>query len=313
MRRVEALRSMLFAPGNRPDLVAKALASGADAVIFDLEDAVPVSAKPEARGNLSRLPASDVPVYVRVNGCDTEFVWPDVVAAGRAGVAGIVVPKAEDPGFLRRLDGALTALEVDGDREVATTDVVPLIESSLGVLRAHDLLSSGSRVRSVLFGSGEQGDLVADLGCRWTPEGTGLLTARSMVLLGARAAGVEHPMDAVFMDFRNLDALRTECELAKLVGYVGKAAIHPAQIPVIHEAFTPTDEEVAHQRRIVDEFERAVRAGSASINVDGRMVDYAVARTARGVLARAEAGGRTGGRTGEQAGGQEGGQTGERR
>lgn len=286
---VEALRSMLFSPGNRPDLVAKGLRSGTDAVIVDLEDAVPVASKAEARANLARLEETDVPIYVRVNGADTEFLWDDVVASGRAGVAGIVLPKAEDPELLKRIDGALTALEVDAGRTEGSTTLVPLIESARGVLDAADLLRSAERVRSVLFGSGEQGDLVADLGCEWTPEGTGLLTARSLVLLAARAAGIEQPMDAVFMDFRNLDALRTECELAKRVGYVGKVAIHPAQVAVIHEVFTPTPEEVAHQRRILEEFERALEEGSASINVDGRMVDYAVARVARSVLARAAA------------------------
>ncbi|MPZ88942.1 MAG: CoA ester lyase [Nitriliruptorales bacterium] len=286
---MEAFRSMLFSPGNRPDLVAKGLRSGTDAVIVDLEDAVPVASKAEARANLAQIEEADVPIYVRVNGGDTEFLWDDVVAAGRAGVSGIVLPKAEDPELLRRIDGALTALEVDAGRAVGSTTLVPLIESARGVLGAPDLLTSAERVRSVQFGSGEQGDLVADLGCEWTPEGTGLLTARSLVLLAARAAGIEQPMDAVFMDFRNLDALRTECELAKRIGYVGKVAIHPAQIAVIHDVFTPSPEEVAHQRRIVEEFERAVQAGSASINVDGRMVDYAVARVARSVLARAAA------------------------
>lgn len=294
-------RSMLFTPGNRLDLVAKALRSGTDAVIVDLEDAVPVASKAQARGHLTELPASDVPVFVRVNGADTEFLWPDVVAAGRAGVAGVVLPKADDPDLLRRIDGALTALEVDAGTEPGTTALVPLIESSLGVTRAGELLTSSPRIRSVLFGSGEQGDLVVDLGCEWTPEGTGLLTARSLVLLAARAAGIEQPMDAVFMDFRNLDALRVECELARRVGYVGKVAIHPAQVPVIHEVFTPSPEEVAYQRRLLETFEAAVHDGSASINVDGRMVDYAVARRARSVLARADATRRDG--TDERTGG----------
>lgn len=296
-------RSMLFTPGNRLDLVAKALRSGTDAVIVDLEDAVPVDSKAQAREHLTELPASGVPVFVRVNGGDTEFLWPDVVAAGRAGVAGVVLPKADDPDLLRRIDGALTALEVDAGREPGATTLVPLIESSLGVTRAGELLTSSPRIRSVLFGSGEQGDLVVDLGCEWTPEGTGLLTARSLVLLAARAAGIEQPMDAVFMDFRNLDALRVECELARRVGYVGKVAIHPAQVPVIHEVFTPSPGEVDYERRLLETFEAAVHDGSASINVDGRMVDYAVARRARSVLARADAtrrdgtDGRTGGRT----------------
>ncbi|MBO0828991.1 MAG: CoA ester lyase [Streptosporangiales bacterium] len=301
MTDAQMLRSMLFTPGNRLDLVAKALKSGTDAVIVDLEDAVPVDSKALARKHLAELPPSDIPVFVRVNGAETDFLWPDVVAAGRAGVAGIVLPKADDPDLLRRIDGALTALETDTGREQGTTTLVPLVESSLGVAHAGELFTSSPRIRSVLFGSGEQGDLVVDLGCEWTSDGTGLLTARSLVLLAARAAGIEQPMDAVFMDFRNLDALRLECELAKRVGYVGKVAIHPAQVPVIHDVFTPTADEVEHERRLLDAFEEAVRNGSASISVDGRMVDYAVARRARSVLARAGAMPRDG--HGDQSGG----------
>ncbi len=286
---MQALRSMLFTPGNRSDLIEKAIRSGTDAVIVDLEDAVPLDSKVAARDALADLPESDVPLYVRVNGAETEFLWGDVVAASQAGIAGIVVPKAGDADLLRRVSGALTALELAGGREPGAIEIVPLIESAKGVRDADALLASDDRVTSVLFGSGEQGDLVADLGCEWTPDGTGLLYSRSRVLLAARAAGITQPMDAVFMDFRNNDGLRIECELAKRVGYVGKVAIHPGQIPVIHDVFTPTPEEVANQRKIVEAFEAAVASGSASISVDGRMVDYAVARVARGVLERAEA------------------------
>lgn len=283
-----ALRSMIFSPGNRLDMVAKGAASGADAVIIDLEDAVPAAAKEEARRNLRNLPPSGVPWYVRVNGAETEHLWDDVVAAATGDVAGIVLPKAGDPQLLAQLDGALTALELRAGIARGSIELIPLIESAAGILSARDMCESTSRVRTVLFGGGEQGDLVTDLGCEWTPDGTALLTARSQVLLAARASGVQ-PMDAVFMDFRNPGALRAECQLARRIGYVGKVAIHPSQLPVIHEVFTPTVDEVAAQRRILELFGKAVASGSASISVDGRMVDYAVAARARSILARAEA------------------------
>ncbi len=283
-----ALRSMIFIPGHRHDLIDKAVRSGADAVIVDLEDAVAPSEKPNARAALAELPDAPIPFFVRTNAPDTEMFWDDVVAAGRAGVAGLVVAKAESPEVLRQLDGALRALEMAFSVEVGSTVIAPLIESAAGVRAAHDMVRSSDRVATVLFSSGEQGDLVADLGVEWTPEGTGLMHARSKVLLDARAAGLEHPMDAVFMDFRNLEALRTECELARRLGYGGKVGIHPAQIPVINKVFTPSEQQVAHSRRIVEEFDRALADGQASIAVDGKLVDYAVARVARIVLARAE-------------------------
>lgn len=286
---MEALRSMLFTPGHRRDLIEKAIRSGSDAVIIDLEDAVAFESKPEARRLLEDLPSSPVPLYVRTNGPETDMIWEDVVAAGRAGVAGLVIPKAEHPSFLHALDGALTVLELEAGHPRGSIEVIPLIESALGVRNTHDMARTGRRIECVMFGGGEQGDLVADLGSEWTPEGTGLLHARSEVLLSARAAGIEHPFEAVFMDYRNPDGLRVECELARRLGYVGKVAIHPAQVAVINEVFTPTAGEVAHHRRVLEAFEAALAEGSASIGVDGKMVDYAVARVARTVIARAEA------------------------
>ncbi|MGI9599345.1 MAG: HpcH/HpaI aldolase/citrate lyase family protein [Acidimicrobiales bacterium] len=295
---MEPVRSMIFTPGHRRDLIEKAIASGTDAVIVDLEDAVAAEEKPNARAGLADLPPSAVPLYVRTNGIETGLLWDDVIAAGNADIAGLVIPKAEDPNLLREIDGALRALEMTSGREVGRMVVIPLIESGLGVRNTYDMMRSCDRVRSVLFGGGEQGDLVADLGVEWTPEGTGLMHARSKVLLDARAAGIEHPMEAVFMDFRNPDGLRVECELARTLGYVGKVAIHPAQIPIIHEVFTPSEEEIAHHRRIIDEFDKALAEGTASISVDGKMVDYAVARVARVVLARAEVAERASNRSG---------------
>ena len=285
---MEALRSMLFTPGHRRDLIEKAIRSGTDAVIIDLEDAVALDQKPAARDLLGDLPASAVPLYVRTNGPETGMIWDDVVAAGRNGVAGLVIPKAEHPEILERIDGALTALEMTNGLEVGSTGIVPLIESALGVRNTYDMARCSDRIECVMFGGGEQGDLVADLGVEWTPEGTGLMQARSQVLLSSRAAGIPPPFEAVFMDFRNLEALRVESELARTLGYVGKVAIHPAQVPVINDVFTPDAEEVAHHRRVLEAFEEAEREGVASIAVDGKMVDYAVARVARAVIARAE-------------------------
>ncbi len=298
---MDPVRSMIFTPGHRHDLVAKAIASGTDAVIVDLEDAVAIEEKASARERLVDLPESPVPIYVRTNAFETGMLWDDVIVAGQANIDGLVIPKAESPELLREIDGALRALETTTGREVGSISVVPLIESGIGVRATFDMMRSSDRVQSVLYGGGEQGDLVADLGVTWTPEGTGLMYSRAKVLMDARAAGIEHPMEAVFMDFRNLDAFRVECELARTLGYVGKVAIHPSQIAVIHDVFTPSDEEVAHHRRIIEEFDAALAEGSASIQVDGKMVDYAVARVARAVLARAALADRAAARSSTQA------------
>lgn len=298
---MDALRSMIFTPGHRRDLIEKAIRSGSDAVIVDLEDAVALDAKPQARELLGDLPSSPVPIFVRTNGPDTGMIWDDVIAAGRAGVAGLVIPKAEHPDTIKQIDGALTALEMMAGHAVGSIGIVPLIESALGVRNTYDMAMASDRVECVMFGGGEQGDLVADLGCEWTPEGTGLMQARAQVLMSSRAAGIQHPFEAVFMDFRNQEALRVEAELARRLGYVGKVAIHPAQVPVINDVFTPAPDVVAYQRKVLEAFEKAEAEGSASISVDGKMVDYAVARVARVVIARAEAAERAASRQSEES------------
>jgi len=285
---MQPMRSMIFTPGHRHDLVEKAIRSGADGVIVDLEDAVAMDEKANARRMLAELPPANVQMYVRTNGPETDMFWDDIVACGQADIDGIVVPKTEHPDLLTRVDGALLALEVAAGRTPGSIGVIPLIESGLGVRNVFDMMQMAKRVWTVMYGGGEQGDLVADLGVEWTPAGTGLMHSRAKTLMDARAAGVQYPMEAVFMDFRNLDALRVECELARTLGYVGKVAIHPAQVPVINDVFTPSPDEIAHHRKIIEAFDAALAEGSASIAVDGKMVDYAVARVARAVLARAE-------------------------
>jgi citrate lyase subunit beta/citryl-CoA lyase len=286
---MKPVRSMLFTPGDRLDMVEKAARSGTDAVIVDLEDAVSLDKKAEAREKLADLPDSSVPYFVRTNGPETDQFWDDVLAAGNALVAGLVIPKAESAATISQVDGALTVLEKANGREPGSIDIVPLIESAIGVRFTYEMAAASDRVQCVMFGGGEQGDLVADLGVEWTPEGTGLMHARSQVLLSARAAGVPYPMEAVYMDFRNDQGMRLESEIARTLGYVGKVAIHPAQVPIINEVFTPAEDVVAYQRKVLAAFEEAESQGKASIAVDGKMVDYAVARVARTIIARAEA------------------------
>lgn len=286
---MQPVRSMLFTPGDRLDMIEKASRSGTDAVIVDLEDAVAVDKKEAARANLASLPDSPVPYYVRTNAVETGLLWDDLTAAGSADIVGVILPKAEDPAVIAQIDEALTGHEKSSGKPDGSLTLIPLIESALGVRLTYEMARASDRVECVMFGSGEQGDLVADLGVEWTPEGTGLMHARSEVLLSARAAGVPYPMEAVFMDFRNLDALRVESELARTLGYVGKVAIHPAQVPVINDVFTPSPEVVEYQRMVLAAFEEAEADGKASIAVDGKMVDYAVARVAREIIARAEA------------------------
>ena len=291
MPAIDAVRSMLFAPGDRLDLITKAAKSAADAVIVDLEDAVATSAKDAARANLAAWTDNALPFFVRVNGFSSGAMWKDLAAAVEAGVEGVILPKVGNGKVMLKACGALSGLEAAAVRPEGSIALIPMIETAMGVLNAVEILSDCQRVPAVMFGSGEQGDLVADLGVEWEPTGTGLAYARSRVLLAARATGVPHPIDGVFMNYIDQEALRTESRLARRLGYVAKLAIHPGQLEVINEVFTPTPDEVARHHAVLEAFDPAEAEGTASVAVDGRMVDRAVARTARSVLARARAAG----------------------
>ena len=224
---MDAVRSMLFTPGHRPDLIAKAVRSAADAVIVDLEDAVATNAKEEARANLASLPESPIPYFVRTNDFETGLMWEDLVAAAHAGVDGVILPKAERQEVMLEVSGALSALETATGQPAGSITVIPMIESAVAVENSFEILDGLPRVQAVMFGSAEQGDLVADLGVEWDPTGTGLNYSRSRVLLAARAAGIANPIDGVFMNYRDSEALRTEARMGRRMGYVAKLAIHP--------------------------------------------------------------------------------------
>ncbi|MEX1124161.1 MAG: aldolase/citrate lyase family protein, partial [Acidimicrobiia bacterium] len=157
---MDPVRSMLFTPGNRLDMLEKAVRSGTDAVIVDLEDSVSLDNKPVARDNLASLPESPVPYYVRTNAVETGLLWEDVVASGQANIVGVIIPKAESPVTISQVDGALTVLEMTTGKPVGSITVIPLIESALGVRLTYEMAEASDRVECVMFGGGEQGDLV---------------------------------------------------------------------------------------------------------------------------------------------------------
>jgi citrate lyase subunit beta/citryl-CoA lyase len=285
MRRV---RSLLFVPGHKTSMVAKAMASEADGVIIDLEDAVPADHKLAARGQLAELPdPGGRDVFVRTNGPATDLLWGDITALAGARPAGLLLPKAELPEDVLRIDGALHVVEESAGLEPGSIDLLLSIESALGLRNAYEMAAASKRVVSLVFASGEEGDLVADLGVLWSPAGPELLVARSQTVIAARAARLDFPLDAVHMNIRNLDELRKEAEFAKRLGFTGKLCIHPAQVPVVNEVFTPSQEELAQQRRILEAFDKALAEGSAAVQLDGMMIDYANANRARRIRALA--------------------------
>ncbi|MFC5061190.1 HpcH/HpaI aldolase/citrate lyase family protein [Actinomycetospora atypica] len=254
-------RSWLYVPGHRPDLVAKALAGPADAVVVDLEDAVPAAAKATARDVVGTL-AADGPLWARMNPDDEA----DADALACAAVDGVRVPKATDPGAVARL----------ADRIGKPLHL--LLESALGVERAFALATAHPLV--VMLSLGES-DLAADL--RVTDRGA-LEWARQRVVVASRAAGLASPVAPVWTDLPDLDGLAADSTRARDRGFWGRSVIHPRQIPVVHEAFRVTTDELARARALLDA--TGSDGESAYRDADGRFVDPAVVAGARAVLDR---------------------------
>ena len=276
------LRSVLFAPATRPDVMRKLPRSGPDGVVIDLEDAVPPDAKSEARANgrevgpeLTAL-ADGPEVYVRVNAVTTDWFGSDISEGLFDGLAGVVVPKLEKAAHV---DIVLGALIRAGRSELA---ICAGIETAAGVLGAAEILSAG--VALAYFGAE---DFVTDMGGVRRADNIEVLHARSHVALTARVAGVP-VMDMVVTDFGDDDRFRREAAEARAMGYAGKLCIHPSQVALANEAFVPTVEEIERARRIVAAYDEASAEGHAAIAVDGQMVDEALARQARALLDSAQ-------------------------
>ena len=266
--------TLLYVPGDRPDRVAKALASAADAVIVDLEDAVAPGVKSAARENVAALLA-DVPagraVQVRVNAAGTPWHDDDVatVAALPAHV-GLRLPKAEDPAAVAGLVSRV------GERELHL-----LVESALGVERAFDLASVAG-VASLGLG---EADLRSELR---VDDDAALAWVRSRIVVAARAAGLPSPVMSVYPHVTDLDGLAESCRAGRRLGFTGRTAIHPAQLDTIRAAFLPTAEEVARAREVVERVEGAVAAGTgALVLADGTFLDVAMVERAKATLALA--------------------------
>lgn len=276
------LRSLLFVPGDRPDRMEKALGSGADALILDLEDAVAPGAKAEARKAVAAFLDADreAQLWVRVNPLDGAEQEKDLAAVLPARPDGIVLPKAEGGESVAELSRRLTAHGNATARILAIATETPAAMFGLGTYCGQ------KRLAGLTWGAE---DLPAAIGAATSREEDGSFTppyelARSLCLFGAAAAGVA-PIETVYPAFRDLDGLGGYAARARRDGFTGMMAIHPAQVPVINQAFTPSADEVEHARAVVAAFDRNPQAGALSL--DGRMIDRPHLVQARRILAQA--------------------------
>jgi len=288
---MDALRSLLNTPANRPAMVEKAAGYGADALILDLEDSVPLDEKAEARliarEALGRSVTSGLVQYIRVNAAASGLLVDDLDAIVAPGLRGIQLPKVAGPSEITDVDTRLSALEAARGLPVGGIELLVSLESARGVFFAYEILAAGARVGSVMLGTAEGGDLQGDMGYLTTDDDRQLAYLRAKVILAARVVGLTNPIDGVYARVRDLDGLEATARRAREFGYRGKKLIHPAQIDVVHRVFTPTPAELDHAERVIATFEAALLRGEATAVVDGAMVDYAMADTARRLLARA--------------------------
>ena len=271
-----AARSWLFVPGDDPDKLAKAPSRGADALIVDLEDAVPQEGKQEARRMVVEWVDAvddDTPIWVRVNN-EPELLADDVAAARRAGVTGIVVPKVAH---------AAQAAEVTASVG-ADHGVIAMIETPAAVLDAAAIAATPG-ISTLMVG---EYDLAAELGIDPSPDRHELAPIRAQVVLACAAAGIAAPIGPVSADFRDVDMFRANTEALRREGHRGRAVIHPAQVGPANDIFTPSADEVAAARRVLDRYEAALAEGKGvGVDDQGRLIDEAIVRSARQTMAAA--------------------------
>jgi citrate lyase subunit beta/citryl-CoA lyase len=270
------LRSFLYVPGDREDRVAKALSAGADAILIDLEDSVALSAKEAARrvavASLRDRSDEGPAVWVRINAGEIGRADADALAAEGAHLGGLVLAKCDDLGWLDEIASALPS----------SIPLSPLIESSLG-LRQLDALCAHPRVKQCQFG---EIDLLAELGAHSDAVSQLLGHAYAELLFASAAAGILPPIGGVYPAFRDLEGFAADSARLAQLGFAGRPAIHPSQVPVINAVFRPSADELAHAAALVASYDEALERGQGAVTDElGRMVDEAVVRRARRLLA----------------------------
>lgn len=290
MRPVPLVRSMLFMPGTRTELAPKGLAAGADALIFDLEDAVATADKRRARNQvaefLARPPLSSVPVFVRINGLEHSGALADLRAIVGPHLAGVLVPKVESTRDVVVLDQLLDWCEQDSGTRHGHTTIIPVLETAAGARLAYDIAMASPRT-AYMGGLGTRGgDVERSFGYRWSSAGDETFVVRSQVLMNLRAAGSPNPVSGMWADIKDIDGLRVFARQNRSIGYEGMLCIHPAHVPIINEAFTPTAEDLERDRQLVEMMARSAEGGRGATVFDGVMIDEAMAVTARRRLDR---------------------------
>ena len=286
---MELLRSLIFVPGNRANMLERALGFNADIIMVDLEDSVPpaekVAARDLARQWVPTLRQAGKRVMVRANSLDTGLTRDELTAVISPDLYGVSVGKTESVWDLREINRIIAPLEASAGLQPGYIKVIPWIESARAVVNVSEMAAASPRIVAIAFGAE---DYTNDMGIQRTDDGAEVYHPRATIAIAARAAGVA-ALDSPYVAFRNPEGLRQDAGVARQLGYTGKFAIHPAQIDPINELFSPLPEDVAYARRVMEAWNEAEAAGRGSLNLDGKMVDVPVVKRAQNLLALAEA------------------------
>ncbi|MCG8483762.1 MAG: citrate (pro-3S)-lyase subunit beta [Clostridia bacterium] len=282
-------RTMLYVPGNNPGMIRDAHIYGSDSIMFDLEDSVSINEKDAARflvySALETIDYGRSEVVVRINGLDTPFGKEDVKAMVSVKPDIIRLPKTEKPEDIIQIDELIGELEAEIGIEVGTIKLMAAVENALGAINAYQIASASKRLVGIAIGAE---DFVTDLKTTRSLDGIELLTARSMILFAARAAGID-AIDTVFSDVNDEEGFEKEVRLIKQLGFDGKSIINPRQIEIIHRIFTPTEEEINKSMRIIQAIKEAESRGSGVVNLDGKMIDKPIVQRAQRIIDLADA------------------------
>ena len=286
---MELLRSVIFVPGNRPNMLERARGFTADIIMVDLEDSVPpgekVNAREIAREWVPVLRAEGRRVMVRVNSLDTGLTRDELAALVGPDLHGISIGKAESPWDLQEVDRIVTPLESSAGLEPGHVRVIPWIENARAIMYVQQIAAASSRIIALAFGAE---DYTNDMGIQRTDLGEEVYFPRATVSIAARAAGIAS-LDSPFVAFRDSEGLERDAQAARQMGYTGKFAIHPSQIETFNRVFSPDPEDVAYARRVLDAWRKAEASGRGSLDLDGKMVDVPVVKRAQNLVALAEA------------------------
>lgn len=287
-------RSILFVPGNRPDWIDKAPKYGPDALILDLEDAVPNAEKVEARktvrAGIERSRERGVPIVVRVNGINTGLTGEDVEAIVTPGLVAVAIPKLERAEEVLKVDAWIELFERKAGMPIGGVEIVALPETARGIMNIYQLATACPRVGNIVGGVGARsGDVTKAIGYKWTRAGLETLYMASHMLLAARAAGIEYPLGGGSLEVGDTELVRAQLQRAREIGFRGALLIHPSAVPIANEVFAPSQEEIEWNKGVLRAMAEAEQAGRAAVTYDGMMIDYAHVRNALDLLHQAEA------------------------